>query len=98
VAWGCEEFNRGQCAIPGPNIGFIAIAAGGFQSLAIRRMPGDANGDGDVDLADFVSVTDSLLGPFDNPTQSGWQFFDVDSDSDIDLRDLASWQHRFTCN
>jgi hypothetical protein len=26
----------------------------------------------------------------------GWRFFDVDTDSDVDLRDLAVWQNAVT--
>jgi hypothetical protein len=94
VAWGANTW--GQTNVPAPNSGFIAVASGELHSLAIRRMTGDADGDGDVDSADFVSVAKYLLGPSADPQLSGWQFFDVDMDSDVDLRDLARWQNAFT--
>jgi len=39
---------------------------------------------------------DDLLGPSTDPQLGGWQFFDVDLDDDVDLRDLAAWQNVFT--
>jgi hypothetical protein len=98
VAWGCSDlyYDYGQCNVPAPNSGFVAVAAGGNQSLAIRRVTGDADGDGDVDLADFAAFADYLLGPSAEPPLAGWQFFDVDTDGDVDLRDLAAWQNAFT--
>ena len=51
---------------------------------------------GDVDWADFAVFADYLLGPFVDPQLAGWQFFDVDMDDDVDLRDLARWQNAFT--
>jgi hypothetical protein len=94
VAWGLNGW--GQTNVPAPNTGFIAIAAGGFHSLGIRRVTGDADGDGDVDRADFAEFADYLEGPSVVPQRAGWQFFDVDTDDDVDLRDLAVWQNAFT--
>ena len=59
-------------------------------------MKGDADGDGDVDWADFAVFADYLGGPLVVPQLPGWQFFDVDTDSDVDLLDLAVWQNAFT--
>ena len=94
VAWGANV--DGQTNIPAPNSGFVAIAGGGTHSLAIRRVTGDADGDGDVDWADFAPFVDYLLGPSADPQLPGWQFFDVDTDDDADLRDLTAWQNVFT--
>ena len=76
--------------------GDIASAAGWHQSLAIKRVNGDADGDGDVDWADFTAFVDYLAGPSVEPQLAGWGFFDVDMDDDVDLRDLATWQNAFT--
>ena len=94
VAWGYNEY--GQTNVPAPNTGFVAVAAGSDHSLAIRRVTGDADGDGDVDWADFAAFVDYMAGPFVEPQLTGWRFFDVDIDSDVDLRDLAVWQNAFT--
>ena len=44
VAWG--KNNYGQCNVPSPNTGFVAISAGGFHSLALQ-MDGSILGWGD---------------------------------------------------
>ena len=94
VGWGHN--NYGQTNVPAPNTGFVGVAAGAYHSLAIRRVLGDADADGDVDWVDFAAFADYLLGPSTNPQLAGWQFFDVDMDDDVDLRDLAAWQNAFT--
>ena len=94
MAWGTNS--SGQTNVPAPNTGFVGIAAGSEHSLGIRRVRGDADGDGDVDRADFAAFVDYLLGPFVDPQLAGWRFFDVDMDDDVDLRDLAAWQNAFT--
>jgi alpha-tubulin suppressor-like RCC1 family protein len=35
AAWGQND--RGQCDVPSPNEGFIAVAAGDYHSLAVRE-------------------------------------------------------------
>ena len=74
----------------------MGVAAAWGHSLAIRRVTGDADGDGDVDRTDFAVFLDYLEGPSVEPQLGGWQFFDVDTDDDVDLRDLAVWQNAFT--
>ncbi len=94
VAWGRNDYS--QTNVPAPNTGFVAVAGGGYHSLAIRRVTGDADGDGDVDLADFGVFANYLLGPFVVPQLAGWQFLDVDTDYDVDLRDFARVQRCFS--
>ena len=74
----------------------MAVAACVDHSVAIRRVTGDADGDGDVDWADFEAFADNLLGPSAAPQLAGWRFFDINMDDDVDLRDLASCQNAFT--
>ncbi len=93
MAWGCGYDNE-QCNVPAPNSDFVAVDAR-WHSLAIRRMTGDADGDGDVDWADFAVFADYLEGPSADPQLSGWQFFDVDMDDDVDLHDFAGFQRVF---
>jgi len=96
VAWGYNYF--GETNVPAPNTGFVTVAARSYFSLAIRRVTGDADGDGDVDWGDFAAFADNLVGPSADPQLSGWQFFDIDMDNDVDLRDLAVWQNAFTAD
>lgn len=58
-------------------------------------MPGDFNDDHVVDLADFSSFVDYLLGPFEDPQLAGWDHFDFEGDYDVDLQDFATFQRVF---
>jgi hypothetical protein len=55
VAWGWN--NDGQCNVPAPNTGFVAVAAGTYHSLALRAAnpphAGDLNCDGLVNNGDI---------------------------------------------
>jgi len=89
AAWGYNYY--GQCEVPAPNTGFAAIAAGSFHSLGLKDVtplvPGDLDGDGDVDLNDLAE----LLGRYGSC--DGDPTYDVSADFDasgcIDLSDLA---------
>ncbi len=103
VAWGCAEpdYNYGQCTVPVPNADFIAVAAGGYHSLGIRGSKADYDGDGRIDTTDYTvlwSVIDSEHGggPSVEPTVRFWYLFDMDSDRDVDLMDVALFANAFT--
>jgi hypothetical protein len=51
VAWG--DNGAGQCNVPAPNSGFVAVAAGGQHSLGLKAHTGDVNCDGVVDIGDI---------------------------------------------
>jgi hypothetical protein len=62
--------------------------------------PGDADLDGDVDLADHAALAGCLTGPqnTDRPTgcpPCAYARLDADGDDDIDLRDFAELMERF---
>ena len=60
----------------------------------IDRIPGDIDGDGDVDLLDFAALADCLHGPAG--TASGpCLCADIEADTDVDLRDFAGLQGSF---
>ncbi len=88
--------DSGQTDVPGPDNGFVDVAAGVLNSLTTQRVFGDADGDGDVDLLDFSVFFDYLLGPLGNQQLAGWQSYDSDTDNDVDLGDFARWQNVFT--
>jgi hypothetical protein len=82
-----------------PNSGFIVVAAGWGQNLAIRAawqpQPGDYNRDGTVNFLDYPAFAFSILGPFEEPEFFDWARLDFDEDSDIDLADFAAFQRAF---
>jgi hypothetical protein len=53
--------------------------------------PGDGNGDGVVDLADYALFFDCLTGP-EMPAPAGCGAFKFDADLDVDLADFAAFQ------
>ncbi|MBN1489153.1 MAG: hypothetical protein JXA69_04480 [Phycisphaerae bacterium] len=70
VAWGWNRY--GQCSVPSPNIGCVAVAAGYGFSLALKPTPlpprnPDLDEDGDVDLADFAVFASCFNGPNRQP-------------------------------
>lgn len=72
-----------------------ARVAGGSVRLTIldSRQTGDCDGDGDVDLADFLVFQNAFTGPevlTANPCT------DLDGDGDTDLADLIAFQAAFT--
>ena len=65
-------------------------------------IPGDFDGDGNVDLSDFVAFEDCLAGPAAVPSptapvipQDCLDVFDLDPDADVDLQDFAEFQGMF---
>ena len=62
--------------------------------IDVVRLPGDADGDGDVDLDDYASFQACFTGPLDtqDPLPAGCEFFDADDDNDVDLHDFAGFQ------
>ncbi|MBN1511767.1 MAG: dockerin type I repeat-containing protein [Phycisphaerae bacterium] len=57
--------------------------------------PQDVDGDGNVDLDDFVILADCLAGP-DVAPMPACSAADLDGDEDVDLRDFSLWQSRYT--
>jgi murein tripeptide amidase MpaA len=67
----------------------------GLYSTLCNGMMGDYNGDGRVDQEDFNQLLTCHAGP-DVPVGPGCAIFDFDADADVDLRDFAEFQLRFT--
>ena len=69
--------------------------AGGFIPGAATGLPGDCDGDGDVDLDDLTGLAGCMSGP-NGDIAAGCGCFDLDHDEDIDLADFARFQAGFT--
>jgi len=65
---------------------------GGDAVLLFTKRTGDADGDGDVNLADYAAFPPCLTGPAATPYGAGCGVFDFDVDADVDLADYASFQ------
>lgn len=81
VAWGAD--GSGQCIVPSPNVGFVAVAGGGYHSLGLRADSTIAawghNDSGECDIpapnAAFVAVSggyDHSLGLKPNGSIVAW--------------------------
>jgi glycosidase len=69
-------------SIPGPQ----------YLTIALEHAPGDWNGDGTVDLADYAGLSACLTGPGPTALAPGCPSFDFAGDVDVDLEDVAEFQ------
>ena len=58
-------------------------------------LPGDYDGDGDVDIDDFTHFHEAMTGPDNGPPPAGGDLFDFGNDSDVDLADFQTFQASF---
>jgi hypothetical protein len=72
-----------------------ADLAGAAYLFVVLNIPGDCDGDGDIDLDDFVCFEGCLGGP-GGGLGAECGPFDFDGDGDVDLRDYAAFQRAFT--
>lgn len=63
--------------------------------IGILGLPGDWNGDDEVNLLDFAGMTKCSTGP-GGTASSGCTVFDFDSDGDVDWTDFGVFQTQFT--
>jgi hypothetical protein len=82
---------------PGMNMVMIENPRGfsiwGFQGPV--PLPGDCDGDGDVDQNDFVQMEPCLMGP-GGGLPGGCECFDLDGSGGVDLLDFGRFQEVFT--
>ena len=70
---------------------------GGFWAMASSGppLPGDCDGDGDVDLTDYAVFADCLTGP-SGDLMPNCTCSDINTDGDVDLADFIQFQQVFT--
>ncbi len=56
---------------------------------------GDADGNGHVELDDFLVLPDCITGPGVAYGDSGCEAFDLNLDGDVDLSDFVGFQNAF---
>ncbi len=62
----------------------------------IAEIPGDFDGDGDVDLADYVRLQTLFTGTSSSPGGGKLNEADFDADGDVDLADVLTFLEGFT--
>jgi hypothetical protein len=88
-ALGVGAYGRGLIAWPDVELDALTIPQG-------LSLPGDVDGDGDVDLADFAGLPGCMTGPEAGAMGTGCDVFDFDEDVDVDLEDFGQFQAVFT--
>jgi hypothetical protein len=73
-------------------VGSLPGAKAAALSIEVTALPGDYDGDGDVDHDDFVEFPPCLTGPTETNLDPTCAAFDFDADADIDLSDYAGFQ------
>jgi hypothetical protein len=64
--------------------------------ISLTNVPGDLDGDGDVDWADSQQLLNCLSGPMHPPEPPSCSAADIDSDDDVDLSDFRHLQATFS--
>jgi len=64
VAWGHNEY--GQCDVPSPNSGFVAVAGGGLHSLGLREISTGVEDEGLT--GGFIQIQSVAPNPFSMST------------------------------
>jgi hypothetical protein len=80
-----------------PNLGFspdMTTISGEQYAVVTLDIPGDWDGDGDVDLADCAQWPACITGPAQGPPAADCGVFDFDADGDVDLADFAAFANR----
>lgn len=80
------EVNQAAYPVPMEGLGYRIL------DLHLFGTPGDWDGNGSVDLADYRQFTRCFMGPGAVPLTPGCTTFDFDGDADVDLRDFAEGQ------
>jgi hypothetical protein len=84
----------GRSSISGMRLHVGAVPA--WYAPPIIQIPGDFDGDGDVDLVDFGIFQICFTGPGGSKPFSECSVFDCEGDQDVDLVDFACFQKGFT--
>ncbi|UCG15414.1 MAG: fibronectin type III domain-containing protein [Phycisphaerales bacterium] len=81
-----------QCVVTGYDVGNYVM---GTVEVTVLKL-GDADRDGDVDLADYKQFAQCMTGPDGGPAADGCAAFHFDPNEDVDLADFAAFQNAFT--
>ncbi len=85
IGWGRND--AGQCDVPSPNTGFVAIAAGRDHSIGLKGIAGDISGNKEVDFFDYSILAERWLDTScESPDDCNGA--DLEPDGDVDMADL----------
>ena len=92
----CLDLGRPFLGAPQDDLFFLYVNASTWESyegpiIVSDRLPGDADGDGDVDLDDFAI----LKSNFGMSSGATWEKGDFDGEGDVDLDDFVILKYNF---
>ncbi len=89
--------NSGATGVNGNQAGNNVVDAGAaYVFTGFTALPGDCDGDGDVDLTNYAAFPACATGPAAGPPAPPCGCFDVNLDDTVDLLDFADIQTAFT--
>ena len=97
----CLELDEADCGVI-PNSSWAGIgtdcddADENGTADDCEAVPGDCDGDGDIDLSDFFTFQTCFTGPDGGPVGQECECVDFDDDDDVDLQDFLAFQTSFT--
>lgn len=89
------RFTTSDLPSPGDSLTEAGVDEFHVRAIDCTTRPGDANGDGKVDLVDYKRLWECWMGPVKVPADPACGAFDLHRDGDVDLKDVWAFENHF---